>query len=214
MEKIKQRLIASSALIAGFMVFSPVYQKLYQLKTPCSQKYQRAEKSTATHHSEFAQDRNQYHTKEWIFTRTNDPVTPVGMAIAPDGRETYQLTNNGIQIFNRNTGEYRNFDIPLNFPRLSWGTDIAYDSRRDLVSLVSFGNEGYLYRFDVQQRRWLDVRSLDNIYLKSLTYEAATDRYIAQVEDFGMNEGNLVFIAGNGELLRRESRGGLVKELY
>ncbi|MEM6614643.1 MAG: hypothetical protein AAF652_20850 [Cyanobacteria bacterium P01_C01_bin.72] len=215
MEKIKQRLIASSALIAGFVIFSPVYQKLYRLKSPCFQKYhQPAKLAATTHPSKFDQSRREYRTKKSTFTRANDSVTPIGMAISPDGREIYRLTKSGISIFNRNTGEYHNFDLPLNFPRLSWGTDLAYDSRRDLVSLVSFGGEGYLYRFDARQRRWLDVRSLDNIDLKSLTYERTLDRYVAQVEDFGMNEGNLVFISGDGELLQQENREGLIKELY
>ena len=215
MEKIKQRLLASSALLAGFVIFSPVYQKLYRLKSPCSQKYHQPAKSAATtYHSEFDRGGQEYSYIRRTLSRANHSATPIGMAISPDGREIYRLTKSGILVFNRNTGESNNFDLPLNFPRLSRGTDLAYDSRRDLVSLVSLGGEGYLYRFDAQQRRWLDVRSLDNIDLKSLTYERTLDRYVAQVEDFGMNEGNLVFITGNGELLQQETREGLIKELY
>lgn len=217
MEKIRQRLIASSALLAGFMIFSPVYQKLYQLKeNPCFQKYHRVERSVAANSRSPKLDQHQNHSssQQWTFKKRSNFISSIGMAISSNGREIYRLTDDGIEIFDRDTGEYRNFDIPYNFPELSWGADIAYDSRRDLVSLISLGGEGYLYRFDVRRRRWLDVRSLDNIDLKSLTYDRTLDRYVAQVEDFGRNEGNLVFISGNGELLRRESRGGLIRELY
>ncbi|MGD1921972.1 MAG: hypothetical protein ACFCAD_25625, partial [Pleurocapsa sp.] len=90
----------------------------------------------------------------------------------------------------------------------------AYECKRDLVSLASLGGEGYLYRFDVKKRRWLDVRPLHNVDVKSLAYDQTLDRYVAWAEDFGRNKGNLLFIAGTGELLYQENISDRMRGFY
>ena len=191
MANIKQRLLAASILVAGLGLCSPVYKQIYKLSIRSFQEH--------------------FSTK---FVKLRKPCSKaiaygtssqIGVAISPDGTEIYRLTDNGIKVTNQDTGEQRYYELPRTFPQLSWGTDIAYDSRRDIVSLVSLGGEGYFYRFDVQQRHWLDARSLDNIDLQSLTYDPTSDRYVAWADDYGWNRGSLLFISGTGELLFQEN---------
>lgn len=154
-------------------------------------------------------------TSKGAINKSNSTISQTGIAISPDGREIYQLIDDGIKVTDRETGEQEDFKLPRKFPQLSWGTDIAYDSKRDLVSLISLGGEGYFYRFDVNKRRWLDVRSVNNIDLQSLTYDPASDRYIAWAEDYGQgHQGQLLFISGTGELLSQERVSDRLKGFY
>jgi hypothetical protein len=193
MANIKQRLFALSILVAGLGLYLPLYKQVYKLSVQSFQAH------FLTEFAEPIRPKKPCHKlkRNKVKTAKTLPSTSsqIGIAISPDGGEIYQLTNNGIQVSNQETGEQKNFKLPHKFPELSWGTDIAYDSKRDIVSLVSFGGEGYFYRFDVQKHRWLDVRSTNNIDLKSLTYDSVSDRYIAWAD------GNLLFISGTGELL-------------
>lgn len=83
--------------------------------------------------------------------------------------------------------------MPRNFPSLSWPTGVAYDSKHNHVLLTSLGGEGFLYRFDVTQQRWLDFRSLSQIDINFLTYDAHANRYVAWTSD-----ASLLFIAADG----------------
>ena len=197
MANIKQRLLASSILIAGLGLYLPLYKQIYKISTNSFLEH-------PTDKIEKPLKRRKPCRKAHTLPRTSSQL---GIAISPNGKKIYQLTDNGIKVISQKTGKQKNFDLPRNFPELSWGADIAYDSKRDLVSLVSFGGEGYFYRFDVKKRRWVDVRSLENMDLKSLTYDRASDRYIAWVEDYGINRGSLLFMAGTGELLYQENIG-------
>ncbi len=137
-----------------------------------------------------------------------------GVAISPNHQQIYEITDKGIKISDRASGKQQICDLPDDFPQLSWATDIAYDSKRDLVSLVSFGGEGYFYRFDVKSRRWLDVRSLNGIDLQSLAYDPMSDRYVAWEESYIGDKGNLWFISSSGELQSQENIGSRLKEYY
>ena len=137
-----------------------------------------------------------------------------GVAVSPDGKQIYEITETGIKISDRQTGKQQSYDLPDDFPELSWATDIAYDSKRDLVSVVSLGGEGHFYRFDVKNRRWLDVRSLHNVDLHSLAYDRTYDRYIAWGEDYAENKGNLFFISSIGELQSQEDLSDRMKGFY
>jgi len=199
MANIKQRLFASSILVVGLGLCLPVYKSFYKQSLQAFQEHfspQSKIKRASTYRP----------CPRYLSSRNNfQKSSQTGIAISPDRQELYRLTDKGIQVTNKETGELQDFPLPYSFPQLSWGTDIAYDSNRDLVSLVSFGGEGYFYRFDVKQRRWLDVRSLNNFDLKSITYDRMSDRYVAWAEDYGMNRGNLLFFSGTGELLSQEN---------
>lgn len=199
MDKITQRLIASSALLAGFTILSPVYKSILAFN-PCSQKQTRSVSSPDKGRSMTVYQRDR-DTRDLIALHRDNWETRT--AISPDGNEVYRLTDRGIKMTNYQTGEQLYFDLPRYFPELSWGVDITYDTKRDLVTLVSLGGEGYMYRFDVRQRRWLDMRSLDNIDLKSISYNLASDTYTAEIKSYSMDESarKFLFISGEGELL-------------
>ena len=74
--------------------------------------------------------------------------------------------------------------------------DIALDTKRGIVTVVSLGGEGFLYRFDIKSRSWIDFRSLNNIDIFSLSYDSSSDRYVGWTDD-----GKLIFISGNGDAL-------------
>lgn len=184
MVNIKQRLLSLSVLLLGLGLYVPVYQKIYRAYT------------------QFAEGQIELPAET-----NNNSYT--GRATSPDGIETYELTNRGILVTNKITGRQKEFKLPRKFPELSWGTDIAYDSKRDLVAVVSFGGEGFFYRFDVEQGRWLDFRSLDDVDLKSLTYDRVGDRYIAWGggalgSGNWADDTNLVVISAMGKLLAYE----------
>jgi|GEM_PF-2602091 len=203
MANIRQRLLASSALLLGLGLCSPVYKQIYKQSLQAFQEHFSSQPRVNT--VRISRPCHRYFSSRSSSRSSFRKSSQTGIAISPDRQELYRLTDKGIQVTNKETGELQDFPLPYSFPQLSWGTDIAYDSNRDLVSLVSFGGEGYFYRFDVKQRRWLDVRSLNNFDLKSITYDRMSDRYVAWAEDYGMNRGNLLFFSGTGELLSQEN---------
>lgn len=105
----------------------------------------------------------------------------------------FTLKGHDLAISDSSTGQVLESVFPDNFPRLSWPTDLAYDSSRDLVTLVSLGGEGYLYRYDAKNSAWLDFRSLQNTDLQSLAYDPQADRYVGWT-----SWGSLYFISGEG----------------
>ncbi|MEM7593923.1 MAG: hypothetical protein AAF383_20865, partial [Cyanobacteria bacterium P01_A01_bin.83] len=159
---------------------------------------------------------NNYGSVKWRLKGASEPrsstISQTGIAVSPDGTEIYELTQTGIKVTNQD-GSQKEFKLPGKFPELSWGTDIAYDSQRDLIALVSLGGSGHFYRFDVRKRRWLDVRSVNNLDIQSLTYDRVSDRYIAWAEDF-LERGELIFISGTGELLAQEQVGNKMPGFY
>lgn len=212
MNKIHQRLLALSILIASMKLLFPLSQQIYKkagqlLTLPCPKS-----SLTESQASDIILGSNFPHHGE--HESYNSILDQVGMTISPDGREIYQLTDSGIMISDRISGRERIYNLPYGFPALSWGTDLAYDSQRDLVSVVSFGGEGYFYRFDVQNRRWLDARSLKGIDLQSLTYDPTADRYLAWSESFIDNGSNLWFLSSSGELLFQENLGDRLPGYY
>lgn len=116
-------------------------------------------------------------------------------AVAPNGKEAYFLYRDQFILFNLKTGVSSRFALPSNFPAFSWASALAYDTRRNVVSVASFGGEGYFYRFDVKSRRWLDYHSFKNIDTLSLAYDKSLDRYVAWTTD-----GQLLSIAATGEI--------------
>ena len=62
--------------------------------------------------------------------------------------------------------------------------------------MVTLGGEGHLYRYDVRRQAWHDVRSLSNVDLRSLAYDASADRYLAWTDN-----GELLVLGGEGAVL-------------
>lgn len=103
-------------------------------------------------------------------------------AVGEDGRETYYLEGNGSSLvwapdgFN---GRTEKIALPSNFPRLSWVSGLAWDTRKGVLVLVSFGGEGYLYRYDTRQHTWLDVHSMQDRDFVSVSVNPKTGDYFA-----------------------------------
>jgi hypothetical protein len=99
-----------------------------------------------------------------------------------DGREFYYLKGNGGTLMwapEGMTGRQVKVDFPPNLPPLSWGSGLEWDTRRGILAIVSFGGEGYFYRYDTRSHTWLDARSLQNRDLFSLARNATTGQYVA-----------------------------------
>lgn len=118
------------------------------------------------------------------------------IAIARSGNVIYRLRGDELEISDQLEGNREVVTLPSNFPKFSWAMDIAYDSKRDIVSVVTLGGEGFLYRFDATKRQWIDFRSLNNIDIYSLSYDQSKDRYVAWTD-----RGSLLFISGEGNAL-------------
>lgn len=106
----------------------------------------------------------------------------------------FRLTSDGL-VVKKGTAE-KTLPLPASFPRMSWPSGLAYDSKRGVISVLTHGGEGFLYRYHLGKESWLDYRSLNNLDLFSLTYDAKNDRYVAILEREG-----LLFISGEGQPL-------------
>jgi hypothetical protein len=118
------------------------------------------------------------------------------LALSKTGDVLYKIATNGIEITSIPEDARTVVSIPSNFPSFSWAMDIALDTKRGIVTVVSLGGEGFLYRFDIKSRSWIDFRSLNNIDIFSLSYDSSSDRYVGWTDD-----GKLIFISGNGDAL-------------
>ncbi|MBV1775093.1 hypothetical protein KSF73_05120 [Burkholderiaceae bacterium DAT-1] len=138
----------------------------------------------------------------WTLSGPVSPNEAHGYSDAPiafagsTGQRQYLLKNDSLTRIDHDSGEETRLDLPSDFPRFSWAMDLAHDSKRNLVTVVSLGGEGFLYRYDATQRKWMDYRSLNNIDLYSLTYDRSADRYIAWSD-----RGDLIFISPTGDVL-------------
>lgn len=102
--------------------------------------------------------------------------------LGEDGREAYYLEGNGGTLqwapdgFN---GKTQKIEIPPKLPPLSWGSGLAWDTRKGILVLVSFGGEGFLYRYDTRRHQWLDSHSLQNRDIQSLSFNRKTGEFVA-----------------------------------
>jgi hypothetical protein len=77
---------------------------------------------------------------------------------------------------------------------------VAFDVDQDIVTVVTLGGEGFLYRYDAKRKQWLDYRSLNNIDITSLAYDPQAKRYVAWTSD-----GALLFLSSKGAPLDSKS---------
>jgi len=117
-------------------------------------------------------------------------------ALSGSGRYVYVLTGSGLQETDIESGVRTPVPVPTDFPSFSWATAVAYDSHQDIVTVVTLGGEGFLYRYDTRRKRWLDYRSLNNVDITSLAYDPQARRYVAWTSD-----GRLLTISNSGEAL-------------
>lgn len=121
------------------------------------------------------------------------------VAVSEDGGEAYALEGNGGRLawFPQGLGSQtkKYIELPKNLPELSWGSGLAWDTRKGILALVSFGGEGFFYRYDTRRHQWLGARSLQNRDLMSLAHDSVTGNYLG--------------ISTSGELLVFNDRGEL-----
>jgi hypothetical protein len=108
----------------------------------------------------------------------------------------FRLRWNKLEAFDRLGNNSEIVPLPPNFPDFSHPSALAYDSKRDIVSVATLGGEGFLYRFDVKKKQWIDFRSLNNIDVCYLSYDQSDDRYVAWD-----HRGILLFMSEDGKTL-------------
>ena len=99
-----------------------------------------------------------------------------------DGGDTYYLEGNGGRLMrapNGLSGKSEEIKLPANMPPLSWGSGLAWDTRRGVLVIVSHGGEGYFYRYDTRQHTWLDSHSLLDRDFLSVALNPTTGDYVA-----------------------------------
>ena len=106
-----------------------------------------------------------------------------GPAVSSEnGGEAYALEGNGstlVWLPQGFGGASQKVEVPKSLPELSWGSGMAWDTRKGVLAIVSFGGEGYFYRYDTRKREWLGARSLQNRDLRGLALDASTGSYVA-----------------------------------
>lgn len=132
-------------------------------------------------------------------------------AVREDGGEAYYLEGNGGTLVwapKGMGGPTEELKLPAHLPRLSWGSGLAWDTRRHVLAIVSFGGEGHFYRYDTRSRQWLGARSLQNRDLHGLALNAATGGYVAISE-----QAELVLFNERGELEEVQPLQKLLRDL-
>jgi len=132
-------------------------------------------------------------------------------AVREDGREAYYLEGNGSTLVwapEGMGGRKEKLALPPHLPPLSWGAGMAWDTRKGVLAIASFGGEGFFYRYDTRRHQWLDARSLANRDLMSLTLDASTGGYLAISQNL-----ELVRLTERGELDEVQSLRDLLPDL-
>lgn len=117
--------------------------------------------------------------------------------VANDSQETYFLDGWSALVWAPDglNGRTEKLKPPANLPALSWASGLAWDTRKGILAMASFGGEGYLYRYDTRNRKWLDAHSLQNHDLIGLTFNRTKGEYVGITE-----KAELVRINERGEL--------------
>ncbi|NLR74131.1 hypothetical protein [Leeia aquatica] len=139
------------------------------------------------------------------------------LVLSDSGRALYRMDYSGdfLEIIDLPEERSTLVHLPPDFPEFSHPRDIAYDSKREIVSIVTWGGHGYWYRYDAKNRKWLDYQSLQGVDLASLTYDRKLDRYVA-LEERG--DGLFLIAAESGDVVKRkvqsrlEGRGRITRE--
>lgn len=132
-------------------------------------------------------------------------------AVREDGREAFYFEGNGSTLVwapEGMGGRREPLLVPPGLPRLSWGSGLAWDTRKGVLAIATFGGEGYLYRYDTHARIWLDARSLQNRDLIGLSVNAETGEFLGI-----SSNAELVRFNGQGELQAVQPLRSLLRDL-
>ncbi|MFG6467087.1 DUF4124 domain-containing protein [Roseateles sp. BYS87W] len=120
-------------------------------------------------------------------------------AVRDDGREAFVLEGNGGTLLwmpEGPQGPKQKMDWPSSLPPLSWGSALAWDQAQGVLALVSFGGEGFFYRYDTRRKVWLGATSLKDRDLTGLAFDPDTRRYVGVTVN-----AELIVFNGQGETL-------------
>lgn len=144
---------------------------------------------------------NANKTEKWSLTgpkaETKQSYLLQGKLLSPKKSELYSIKNHNLEILNLRNNKAHTPPLPEDFPEISWPTDVAYDSRRNYYSIISFGGEGHLYRYNPDKEMWIDFNSAKNFDINSIFYDKKMDRYVAWANF--TNRGSLVIFDGDGK---------------
>lgn len=132
-------------------------------------------------------------------------------AVGEDGREAYYLEGNGSTLVwapEGMSGRKEKLTLPPHLPPLSWGAGLAWDTRKGVLAIASFGGEGHFYRYDTRRHQWLDARSLQRRNLMSLSFDASSGGYVGVSRSL-----ELVRFNARGELEDVQSLEGLLPDV-
>lgn len=76
-------------------------------------------------------------------------------------------------------GKRQKIALPSSFPELSWPFGVAWLPKQKLALIGTFGGEGYLYRYNLAKKRWVDARSLNNADYTSMAADPLTGGLVA-----------------------------------
>jgi hypothetical protein len=126
--------------------------------------------------------------------------------IATDPLSGDQYLRRGPEIYHLNgkTGVSKLLDWDRELPRLSWPAGIAFDTLRQRLLLNSYGGGGYLYAYDVGQKKW-SVICKPGLSTNAMIYVPAEDAIYAV---------NLSRGPEGVQLLRKFNGHGAVIETY
>ena len=107
----------------------------------------------------------------------------MAVSLRDDDAEAYALENNGSQL----TWFPKGLDgpgaepiaMPPNLPALSSGSGTAWNTQSGVLAIVSHGGDGYFYRYDTHNHRWLDAHALKYQEVMSVAHNAVTGGYVA-----------------------------------
>lgn len=93
--------------------------------------------------------------------------------------------------------------LDVGLPEISWPCGLAIDTRRRRVLLATLGGIGYLYAYDIANRKWSVLGDLANSDLHAMAYDAKNDLIVGFRTEY--NQGT--------RLVKINSKGGVVAEL-
>lgn len=100
------------------------------------------------------------------------------------GRYVFKKGNDELIINDTKLRESKAYHIPRTFPSFSWAEGMAYSPKDNIVYIGSFGGEGFLYKFNFKNKRWISAVSLHNNDYGYMVYDKYNNSLII-MEAFG-----------------------------
>jgi hypothetical protein len=139
------------------------------------------------------------------------PVPPGVSRVAhdPEGRKYYGIASHGVVEIDADFKSASELDMGLEVPRLSWPSDITFDSKRRRVMMTSSGGGGYLYAFDVAKRQWSAL--IEKHGVECVTYHPQRDAMFGIGLAFGRENAkpDLCRLDAEGKMVSRQPITGI-----